>query len=385
MTFKSVELFTGAGGMALGLARAGFEHEVVLEWDRDACETIRRNIQRGMTHVSDWTVVEGDVRDFDFGAFADDLDLLAGGVPCQPFSLGGRHRGHEDGRNMFPTFLDALRRTRPKVFLIENVKGLLRSTFRPYFNYVLNRLASPDSSPKAGEEWLEHSKRLGSQAGARTAEYLVDFRLLNAADFGAPQTRERVFVVGVRSDLKRKWTWPQATHSALALEFEKRVSREYWQRHSLEPQDFHPEQMLGMVPEQFPWVTVRDVICDLPPFGSPEAELLRHRFQAGARPYPGHTGSPIDFPSKTLKAGDHGVPGGENMIVLDDGSVRYLSVREAARIQTFPDEFEFYGSWTETMRQIGNAVPVEMAERFGHSLIGVLSGKAEEESGARAV
>jgi DNA (cytosine-5)-methyltransferase 1 len=109
---------------------------------------------------------------------------------------------------------------------------------------------------------------------------------------------------------------------------------------------------------------VRDALEGLP---DPEAHpklataFSNHRFQPGARSYKGHTGSPLDEPAKTLKAGDHGVPGGENMLLRPDGSVRYFSVRESARLQTFPDEFLFHGSWTETMRQLGNAVPVELA------------------------
>jgi DNA (cytosine-5)-methyltransferase 1 len=113
-----------------------------------------------------------------------------------------------------------------------------------------------------------------------------------------------------------------------------------------------------------PWRTVRDAIHDLPdPEREPEAssEFLNHRFQPGARSYKGHTGSPLDEPAKTLKAGVHGVPGGENMLCRHDGSVRYFTVRETARLQTFPNDFMFHGSWTETMRQLGNAVPVDLA------------------------
>jgi DNA (cytosine-5)-methyltransferase 1 len=97
-------------------------------------------------------------------------------------------------------------------------------------------------------------------------------------------------------------------------------------------------------------------------------EFADHRFQAGAKAYPGHTGSPLDLPAKTLKAGDHGVPGGENMLVKEDGSVRYFTVREAARIQTFPDGYRFHGSWTETMRQLGNAVPVMLGRIVASSV-----------------
>ncbi len=97
-------------------------------------------------------------------------------------------------------------------------------------------------------------------------------------------------------------------------------------------------------------------------------KILNHRFQAGAKSYPGHTGSPLDEPAKTLKAGVHGVPGGENMLLRPDGSIRYFTVRESARLQTFPDELIFHGSWTETMRQLGNAVPVTLATVVADSI-----------------
>ena len=115
-------------------------------------------------------------------------------------------------------------------------------------------------------------------------------------------------------------------------------------------------------PIEKPWQTVRDAINGLPdPQSSVGKPISNHRYQPGARSYPGHTGSPLDLPAKTLKAGVHGVPGGENMLLKPDGSVRYFTVRESARLQTFPDKYELHGSWTEAMRQLGNAVPVELA------------------------
>ena len=130
-------------------------------------------------------------------------------------------------------------------------------------------------------------------------------------------------------------------------------------------------------PETNAWRTVRDAIGDLPDPEHRATEARRvhnHRFQPGARSYPGHTGSPLDLPAKTLKAGVHGVPGGENMLLWPDGSVRYFTVRESARLQTFPDSYRLHGSWTESMRQLGNAVPVELARVIGD---GVASRLAE--------
>ena len=127
-------------------------------------------------------------------------------------------------------------------------------------------------------------------------------------------------------------------------------------------------------PTTLPWRTVRDAISDLPdptmPFGQ---KVLNHRYQQGARSYPGHTGSALDEPAKTLKAGVHGVPGGENMLRRPDGSVRYFTVRESARLQTFPDDYELHGSWTEAMRQLGNAVPVALAEVIARDVKAQLS------------
>lgn len=118
-----------------------------------------------------------------------------------------------------------------------------------------------------------------------------------------------------------------------------------------------------------PWRTVRDALVEMPdPRKQSANRFLNHKFQDGAKIYKGHTGSPLDLPAKTLKAGDHGVPGGENMMVLEDGSVRYFSVRESARLQTFPDGYAFHGSWTETMRQLGNAVPVALARKVAASV-----------------
>jgi DNA (cytosine-5)-methyltransferase 1 len=202
-----------------------------------------------------------------------------------------------------------------------------------------------------------------------------------AADYGVPQRRERVFMVGIRDDLNIKWSFPKKTHSMDALLHSQYVDDAYWDSHDIEPlpvEQLDPrlQQRIASLKSQpmlfssglKPWKTIRDQIGMLPlpdVSGSFDDE---HILREGARSYPGHTGSYIDMPAKALKAGDHGVPGGENMIRYHDGSIRYFTTYEAKRLQTFPHNYKILGSWTESMRQIGNAVPVELGHCVADSL-----------------
>jgi DNA (cytosine-5)-methyltransferase 1 len=301
--------------------------------------------------------------------------LVSGGPPCQPFSLGGRHGAYDDTRDMFPQAIRAVREARPHAFIFENVKGLTRTSFRNYFEYIRLQLEHPEVTIREDEAWTEHLTRLEKHhtSGRRNGlHYRLVTQVLNAANFGIAQRRERVFFVGFRDDLNVQWSFPPETHSQHALAWEKHHG-EYWDRHKVSRPMRGPLPRLGSheSPRDFPWKTVRDALLGLPdPEHSPrEAEYhSNHRFQPGARSYPGHTGSPIDEPAKTLKAGVHGVPGGENMLLKPTGQVRYFTVRESARLQTFPDEYVFHGSWTETMRQLGNAVPVDLARIVGEGV-----------------
>lgn len=377
---KCVELYAGAGGLAMGVHLAGFEPVAVVEWDKWACDTIRENGASGYPLVSGWNVHEGDVRLFDWGSVGQGIDLLAGGPPCQPFSMGGKHRAHDDSRDMFPATVEIVRKLQPRAFILENVKGLTRSTFANYYQYILLQLTFPEVGRRKNEEWTGHFYRLQKERASGKAigkklTYNVVPTLINAADYGIPQKRERVFIVGFRSDLGVEWSFPAMTHSLDALLYDQYVTGGYWERHGIKKPVMAPEKLsarvrrLGLIPpDTLPWRTVRDALIGLPDPKNRGAKIADHRFQDGARAYPGHTGSPLDLPAKTLKAGDHGVPGGENMLVHDDGSVRYFTVREAARIQTFPDGYRFHGSWTETMRQLGNAVPVMLGRIVASSV-----------------
>jgi DNA (cytosine-5)-methyltransferase 1 len=372
---RSLELFVGAGGLAIGASEAGFKHEAVFEWNKDACDTLNLNRDLDVEPVNHWDlVVPTDVRDVNFLQWQDKIDLLAGGPPCQPFSLGGKHQAYLDERDMFPQAIRAVRESRPRSFLIENVRGLTRSTFASYFEYILLQLNYPDLIQRKGETWADHLTRLEkyhTKGRPDGLHYRVVFQVVNAADYGVPQKRERVIIVGFRSDQKKEWSFPKATHSLDALLYDQWVTGEYFERHEVAKKDRY--KLSGQLAEkvvklkdslfpvaQKPWKTVRDAIGDLPRALAGEETFLNHRFVPGAKIYPGHTGSPYDFPAKTIKAGGHGVPGGENMLALPNGTVRYFTVRESARLQTFPDGYRFSGSWGEAMRQLGNAVPVEL-------------------------
>jgi DNA (cytosine-5)-methyltransferase 1 len=372
---RAVEIFAGAGGLAMGLARAGFSHSALIERDCRSCENMRANMGKGPCNV-----LEADVRQVDYSALGASIGLVAGGPPCQPFSLGGRHLAHSDPRDMFPEAVRAVRELRPDAFIFENVKGLLRESFAMYFAYILLQLRYPNEPRGPREAWEGHLARLERMHTKGSApEYNVVFRPLNAADYGVPQSRHRAVIVGFRSDLGISWSFPAETHSRDALLRSQWVSGEYWDEHGIAknkrppaPRDYRFRPSDGALFPLRRWRTVRDAISDLPaPGSSCSAQARRvpnHEPRPGARAYPGHTGSPLDEPSKTLKAGDHGVPGGENTVVLDSGEIRYYTVRESARIQTFPDDYVFHGPWTESMRQLGNAVPVLLAAAIGESV-----------------
>lgn len=319
---RSLELFSGCGGLAKGLELAGFDHCAFVEFNKWACESLRANFNPKLVH-------ETDVRKFDFASVGR-VDLIAGGPPCQPFSLGGLARANEDSRDMFPQAIRAIHELTPRGFVFENVKGLLRKSFADYFEYIILRLTFPEKVLPQGMSWKGHLTELRSIDFATYTglKYDVQYKLVNAVDYGVPQSRERVFIVGLRNDLGLTWKWP-----------EKIEGRK----------------------------TIAETIGNLPDSQLANA-LGDHVFIDGAREYPGHTGSDYNQPSKTIKAGAHGVPGGENMIRFPDGTLRYMTVHEAKLIQTFPDDYRICGSWGEALRQIGNAVPVHLAKLMGDQM-----------------
>ncbi len=276
----AVELFAGAGGLALGTERAGFRHALLAEWDHDACETLRQNPE-----YPEWRdlVVEGDVRDVDFTAYRG-VDLIAGGPPCQSFSTGrgGRRLGRAE-LNMFPAAVQAIADARPRAVLLENVTGLVKGRkARAYFTRVRAQIEG-----------------LG---------YRVEWRVVNAADHGVPQLRERVITVAFRHDVDARWEWPAPT----------------WPRR-----------------------TIREALAGLPPQLRPDLSLI----DQGKKVFPRvNRLDALAWTITTLWA---------TVLLREAGGL--LSIPEIARLQTFPDEWSFAGTPDSQLRQLGNAVPVNLA------------------------
>jgi len=396
----SIELFTGGGGMALGLHQAGFEHLAVNEIDSRSLETLSANLSGSyLGNEVAWPLLPGDVRTQPWSAFEEQIALCAGGAPCQPFSLGGAHRGQVDHRNLWPAFIDVVRQTRPRAALGENVRGLTRPAFLPYLDYICDWLSLPHVSPAADESWSEHHARLKREFSTGNPSdderYLVDRRVVCSADYGVPQLRYRLFIVAIRADQSpnwhhdasfgERWSWPSPTHSRDVL-LADQLFGGYWNAHDIPPLSIEVprsrEAAVRAARDQSdirPWRTLRDGLkgrlegenfmpLSEPKDGVESPAIRNHVGIPGARLYKGHSGNALDWPAKTIKAGVHGVPGGEHVICLDSGDHRYMTVRECARVQTFPDSWVFEGPRTEASRQIGNAVPVRLARVMGEAI-----------------
>jgi DNA (cytosine-5)-methyltransferase 1 len=401
----SIELFAGGGGMALGLARAGFSHVAVNELNARAKETLAANRDRS------WPFLFGDVAEQAWDDYRGAATVVAGGAPCQPFSIGGLHRAQEDPRNLWPAFIDVVRNVRPLAAIGENVRGLTRASFIPYLNYICDRLAAPSVTPHQNEAWWEHHERLESALEGddvdATDRYLVDRNVLLAADYGIPQLRHRLFIVAFRADVGvdwdpeadwgQRWHWPAPSHSREAL-IACQLDGTYFDDHDVPPKDLDVSLARMRAIEEARvdlaagrvrrWHTVRDALSGrlyedqrgpLPePVDGEDAPGFDHHVGIpGARLYKGHTGNRMDWPAKTIKAGVHGVPGGEHVLLRDDGTHRYFTVRECARMQTFPDAWRFAGPRSEASRQIGNAVPVRLARLMGESVMGTITDALE--------
>ncbi|MGW7050799.1 DNA cytosine methyltransferase [Streptomyces sp. NPDC054887] len=436
-TRTSVELFAGGGGLAMAVHQAGFRPLLFNEFNTRACQTLEASATKtlgidGIARTEDRKpaapmpgepapLYAGDVRDLDLSALRGQVDVLAGGPPCQPFSAGGVAKGDEDKRNMFPAMFKAVREMQPKAVICENVRGLLRPSFSDYFQYIQRELSLPFVERDDSVEWQTHDAQLKRLLEQRPDNDRDDQRYrvvkvpVNAANYGVPQLRHRVVLVAFRADLdvdvetfEKYVKTPQFSAAALYRSM-KDEDGEYWQRHSNVP-DYVRERVRANLPQVIeeddcaPWRTLRDAVqgfgTDTPLPALPSIDLTKldrkteqaapigitdHIGWPDARIYKGHTPNELDRPAKTVKAGVHGVPGGESVMLLDererDSSMeggwryvhRYMTVRETARVMTFPDEWQGVGPRGEKMRQLGNAVPVTLGEFFAKAVADALS------------
>lgn len=288
-----LDLFAGCGGLSLGFEAAGYR-TIGFEMDQFAASTYSKNLN------GECSTVKLDLS-FDYPK----ADIIIGGPPCQPFSVGGYQRGIEDARDGFPIFIDAIKKLEPKIFMFENVRGLLYRN-KDYFELITSEL-----------------KKLG---------YLIDFKLLNAVDFGVPQNRERLFVVGHRA----KFSFPKNRNKK---------------------------------------VTAGEAIGDLMYTTPPESKFLTESMDRYVAKYEKASDciNPRDIypnkPARTLTCRNlAGATGDMQRVRLEDGRRRRLIVREAARLQSFPDWFEFNGNETSQFNQIGNAVPPLLAFQIANSI-----------------
>ena len=301
MIYNSIELCAGAGGQALGLEKAGFKHIELIEIDHNACNTLRFNRPK-------WNIIEGDIRNY-FPKPSMEIDLLAGGVPCPPFSIAGKQLGSNDERDLFPEALRLVAELQPKAVMLENVKGLLDSVFDEYRTRIILQL-----------------EKLG---------YVADWRLLNASDYGVSQLRPRVIFVGIRKEIAPYFFWPK-------------------------PKKDNPPtvgKLLYGLMKKNGWKNAaqwKKNACDIAPtivggskkHGGPDLGPTRARKTWAALGVDGK-GIANNSPEKNFE----GLP--------------RLTTEMVALIQGFPPDWIFTGSKTSVYRQIGNAFPPPVAEAVG--------------------
>jgi len=332
--FHSIELFAGGGGLALGMEKAGFKHVMLNEFDAAACETLR-------TNRPEWNVIEGDVNGVDFTQWRGKVDFISGGFPCQAFSYAGKGAGFGDTRGtLFFQLARAVKEIQPKVFMGENVRGL----------------AAHD-----GGRTLQVIKGAIKELGYT----LIEPRVLRAISYKVPQKRERLILIAVRNDYAGKvsFEWPAPYHRIMTL-------RDAFFKGDLYDTDVPPspcqkyppkkQRVMEMVPEGGDW---RNLPIEV------QKEYMGGSFYLGG----GKTGMArrlsLDEPSLTLTC----APAQKQTERCHPTETRPLSVREYARIQTFPDDWQFAGNLTAQYKQIGNAVPVNLAWAVGRAVMRLMN------------
>jgi len=324
---QAIDLFAGAGGLSLGLKSAGWKVAAAVEFDRAALATHEANFE-GVDHIGD------DIRNVCFKKYHD-IDLVAGGPPCQPFSVSGKRLGSFDIRDMVPEFVRVVEQVRPKAFLMENVAGLKAAKFNTYL-----------------EERIRELYELG---------YVVFSRVLTAADYGVAQNRQRLFLVGIRADAQRNmFEYPEPTHGEGTRKKHVTV-----------------RQALTRTPFDTP-NNARVVYCKNPVLrASPFAGMMFNgkgrplNFDGVAHTIPASAGgnrTHIVDPLGIIKEYHAELRAGKSPRKGELTGVRRLTVRESARLQSFPDSFEFLGRQSARYSQVGNAVPPQLAKVVAESI-----------------
>lgn len=332
--YTSIELFAGGGGLAIGMEKAGFHHVMLNEFDHWACETLRAN-------RPNWNVIEGDVHNVDFTPYRGNVDFISGGFPCQAFSYAGEKRGFEDARGtLFFELARAVKEIQPKVFMGENVRGLFTHE---------------------NGQTLQVIKDVISDLGYT----LIEPRVLKAIKYQVPQKRERLILIAIRNDIagEVEFRWPSPYHRILNL-------RDAFYKGILYDTDV-PDSIGQKYPQR------KKEIMDMVPMGgnwnSLPLEIQKEYLKGSFGLEGGKTGIArrlsLDEPSLTLTC----APAMKQTERCHPLETRPLNIREYARIQTFPDEWEFKGNMSSQYKQIGNAVPVNLAYAIGRSLIRLLN------------
>lgn len=334
MNFNSIELFAGAGGLALGLEQAGFHHIGLIENDKNAANTLKHNRQK-------WNILCENIEEVckrdlekEFGVKKYELDLLSGGAPCQSFSYAGKRLGLEDTRGtMFYYYAQFLKQLQPKMFLFENVRGLLSHDKGRTFKVICD---------------------IFEQQG-----YILQYKILNALDYSVAQKRERLILIGIRKDLKDKikFSFPESHQKKLVLrDILNNVPKSDCAKYSKEK-----EKIFALVPPGGYW---RDIDPEIA-----KTYMKTCWFMGGGR-----TGIlrrlSLDEPSLTVLT----TPQMKQTERCHPIEVRPFSVRENARIQSFPDEWQFMGTTASQYKQVGNAVPCNLAKEIGKEIIKSLQG-----------
>lgn len=328
--FHSIELFAGGGGLALGLEKAGFKHAMLNEFEPAACATLRQN-------RPEWNVIEGDVNNIDFSQWRGKVDFISGGFPCQTFSYAGKGAGFNDARGtLFFQLARAVKEIQPKMFMGENVRGL---------------------TAHDGGRTLQVIKGAIAELGYT----LIEPRVLRAICYKVPQKRERLLLIAIRNDYadKVKFEWPSPYNRVMTLRDAFFKGELYDTDVPESPCQKYPEKkqrVMEMVPEGGDW---RDLPVEV------QKEYMGASFYLGG----GKTGMArrlsLDEPSLTLTC----APAQKQTERCHPTETRPLSVREYARIQTFPDDWEFAGNLAAQYKQIGNAVPVNLAWAVGRAIM----------------